>query len=87
MARLRSYCMFGWQPNHCDIIDNDYWIPHGQGLTRRFITDTDPQRNLAPQDADVCTPSVLLSVDDIVTLRSCNGAAGEDEKTMPWRIA
>ena len=87
MARLRSDCMFGWQPNHCDIIDNDYWIPHGQGLSWRSIMDTDPQRNRGPRDADVGTPGVLLSVDDIDTLRSCTGAAREDEKTMPWHIA
>ena len=49
--------------------------------------DTGPQRNLGPQDADVCTPGVLLSVDDIHTLHSCNGAAGEDASTMPWHIA
>ena len=73
--------------NDCDIIDNNYWISDGQGLTRRFIMDTDPRRNRGPQDADVCTTGVLLSVDDIDTLRSRNGAAGEDEKTMPWRIA
>ena len=49
--------------------------------------DTNPRRNRGPQDADVCTTGVFLAVDDIDTLRSRNGAAGEDEKTMPWRIA
>ena len=80
MARLRSYRMFRWQPNDCDIIDNDYWIPHGQGLTRQYIMDTDSHRNRGPQDADLFTAGTPLAEDDIDTLYARNGAAGQGEK-------